>query len=142
MDNMDRDTSIKQCPVRPCIGQVGPSAIDVTINPIGDCCTNLIQEVEPISIYMKEITASILKGVVNCGTSEIGVEGVIVVATGPTGDHYVGVTNEDGEYSICVPGVGANISYSIEAYCCSSCSGNVCEDADCDCGCKDTLIPV
>lgn len=138
---MTNETAIKKCPTRPCIGQVGPSAIDVTVSPMGDCCANLIQEVDPISIYMKEITAAILKGRVNCGSSDTGVEGVIVVATAPDGSNYLGITNENGDYSICVPAVGSSIAYSIEAYCCSSCSGTVCEDTDCDCGCKNDTSP-
>lgn len=139
---MNNDSPIKQCPTRPCIGQVGPSPIDVTLSPMGDCCTNLIQEVDDISIYMKEITASILKGKVNCGSSQVGVEGVIVVATAPDGSHYVGVTNENGDYSIAVPSISSQLSYSIEAYCTSVCAGDVCQDADCDCGCKNTSIPM
>lgn len=121
-----------------CIAQVGPSAVDVTLTPMGNCCANIVQEVEPLSIFMKEIKASILKGRVNCGNSETGVEGVIVVATGPNGNNYVGITDFNGEYSICVPAVDANITYSLEAYCCGGCTGAICTDTDCDCGCKDT----
>lgn len=132
---MEKDLAVKTYN-KPCIAQVGPTALNVTVKPMGDCCTNIVQEVDPVSIYMKEIKASILKGQVNCGDSDTGVEGVIVVATSPSGTHYVGVTNMDGQYSICVPAVNSNTCYSIEAYCCSSCVGNVCEDAECDCGCK------
>lgn len=126
---------------RPCLAQVGPSATDVTIRPMGDCCANLIQEVNPISLYMKKITATILKGRVNCGSSEIGVEGLIVVVTANDGSHFVGITDENGEYGICVPSSRTNTTYSIEAYCCSSCAGPVCEDGPCDCGCKDRPTP-
>lgn len=138
---MNNEISTKQCPSRPCLAQVGTSGIDVTISPMGDCCTNLIQEVDPISLYMKKITAAILKGRVNCGSSDIGVEGLIVVATANDGSHYVGITDENGDYSICVPSSTSNTSYSIEAYCCSSCAGTVCEDGPCECGCKGSTSP-
>lgn len=120
----------------PCIAQVGPSSTCMTVKPMGDCCKNIVQNVDPVSIYMKEVKASILKGRVNCGNSTTGVEGVIVVATGPNGKHYVGITNNKGEYSICVPSVSSNTIYSIEAYCCGTCSGATCTDAPCECGCK------
>lgn len=86
---------------------------------------------------MRKIKTSILKGKVNCDDSNTGVEGVIVVATGPNNRHYVGITNRHGQYSICVPAVGRNTRYSIEAYCCGTCTGDICEPAPCDCGCKD-----
>lgn len=130
-----KEKSINTC-VNSCIAQVGPSPINMIVKPMGDCCTNIIQRVNPISIYMKEIKVSILKGRVNCGNSTTGVEGVIVVARSANGKYYVGVTNNNGEYSICVPSVSVNTSYSIEAYCCGTCLGNVCTNAPCECGCK------
>lgn len=121
---------------KPCLAQVPQPPVNLTVKPMGDCCTNIVQNVNPISLHMKEIRATILKGVVNCKDSSTGVEGVIVVATSHNGKHYVGVTNKQGQYSICVPAVNRDESYSVEAYCCSTCSGTVCTDAPCDCGCK------
>lgn len=128
-----------------CLAQVGPSSKSINVVPMGDCCTNLIQNVEPISIYMKNVNVAILRGKVICGSGDgQGVEGVIVVATSSgTTKNYVGITNSQGEYSICVPAVTRDRCYTVEAYCCGSCTGSgICEDADCDCGCKNSSIPM
>lgn len=120
-----------------CVAQVGATAKTVDVKRPGNCCVDIIASAPQISIVMKEIKASIIKGKVVCGSGSAGVEGAIVVATN-AGNRYVGVTNSNGEYSICVkaPTGSTPLTYSVEAYCCSSCVGEVCSSADCNCGCK------
>lgn len=129
-----------------CIAQVPTAPVEVPVCSAGCCCEDIITPVDPIYIYMKEINATILRGTVLCGSdpnpdgSHYSVAGVVVIATAPDGKNYVGITNDEGTYSICVSapeqGAPCPLIYSIEAYCCGCCSG-CCVPAPCECNCCD-----
>jgi hypothetical protein len=96
-----------------CLVQVIQDPIEVTVTEPNCCCNDIIIDDLDITIDLQQINASILRGIVNC-TDETGttpIANAIVVATDGT-DYYVGISNEDGEYSIVVPPG----TYTIQAY--------------------------
>lgn len=140
VSDVEDKTNTKVIEKNGCIAQVGAVSEKVTVYPIGECCDNLVKTVDDIKIFMKNINVSILTGKVICGSSseynKPSVKGVIVVATNKDKTaRYVGVTNDEGEYSICVPAAikSCGTEYSIAAYCCGSCSGVTYEDVECGC---------
>lgn len=113
------------------------------------CCKDIITKVNDIELEMNQINVTILRGKVICisGDKNTPVKGAIVVATDPYGNHFVGITNCDGEYSICVPlpkvappiiphGGEKGIKYEVQAYYCSSCNGPYSKDTECTCSPK------
>lgn len=124
-----------------CIGQVLQTPVNVTVAPSENgtcCCNNIITPVDDLYILMKEINATILRGTVLCASDEdSSVAGSIVVVTDNDGNNYVGITNSDGEYSVCVPlPEEESVEYEVQAYCCCSCNGDFCEEAPCTCSCN------
>lgn len=120
-------------PARGCIAQISPEAIEKTVDSLTNCCSNIVQSVDTSYISMKKINITILKGKVLCTTDKNApVKEAIVVATNcSTGENYVGVTNDYGKYSICVPSArGSCDKYTIAAYNCG------CPDAIKDAPCK------
>lgn len=121
-----------------CIAQVLQDPVFVGVTPptnTGCCCNDIIKDVDPISILMKKIKVNILRGTVLCFDGS-PVAGAIVVATDGT-NFFVGITNSDGEYSICVPiPEEGTVRYEVQAYCCCSCNGDFCEPAPCTCSCN------
>lgn len=87
---------------------------------------------------MKQINVTILRGTVLCASdNDAPVGGTIVVATDDDGNHFVGITNSDGEYSICVPlPEEEDVTYEVQAYCCCSCNGDFCKETPCTCSCN------
>lgn len=125
-----------------CIAQVLQTPGSVTVTPptnTGCCCNDIIKDVDDIYVLMKKINATILQGKVLCASDELKppVGGTIVVATDGAGNHFVGITNSDGEYSICVPlPEEDDVKYEVQAYCCCSCNSDFCEETPCTCSCN------
>ena len=152
VDTVVSEISKESCPdgeksctrTRECVAQVGVPSVTKEVSALGDCCRDLVQNVDPIVMKMKKIRATIIRGQVLCSDENgSGVEGVIVVARRENNNkNYVGITDEYGNYSICVP---PKCSYTISAYCCGNCegdgSGDICRDVDCECGCKGNNQP-
>ncbi|MEG2869683.1 MAG: hypothetical protein RR894_18270 [Terrisporobacter sp.] len=124
-----------------CIAQVlqSPASVTVTSPSSSCCCNNIITPVDDVYVLMKQINVTILRGTIFCASdsnNEVG--GTIVVATDSvTGNSFVGITNSDGEYSICVPiPEEGHVDYEVQAYCCCSCNGDFCEETPCTCSCN------
>ena len=122
-----------------CKAQLLPdSPITVVVSPSTSCCNGIIKPVANFPINMVEVDSSILRGKVVCGNTTTAVPGAIVVASyvdsaGVT-HYFVGVTNANGEYIICVqtPAAGAaDITYTVQAYRC--CCVNNPSPVDCTC---------
>lgn len=102
-----------------CIAQISPDVVEKTVDSLTKCCSNIVQFVDTSYISMKKINVTILKGKVLCATDRNApVKRAIVVATNcSTGENYIGITNEYGKYSICVPSARSSCDkYTIEAY--------------------------
>ena len=103
-----------------CKAQLLPdNPVTVIVPPSAQCCNNIITRVDNFPINMVNVDSSILRGKVVCGNDNTtAVPGAIVVASyvdsaGVT-HYFVGVSNANGEYVICVqtPAAGAaNITY-------------------------------
>lgn len=142
-----------------CIAQVlQKPAKGRIIKPSHDCCNcdNIITKVDPVYVLMKQINVTILRGYVCCGETPDDcsytnrpctnpVEGAVVVATVTvidtnfatvTENYYVGITNDKGEYSICVPVPEGKetVTYEVQAYKCS-CTEDLSDDVPCNCDC-------
>lgn len=100
--------------------------------------TNLIEDVtvgeqeqvfNVLYVQQYEFTCGVLEGTVVCESNEGFVSGCIVKAVNTeTDDTYLGVTDDNGFYAICVPpGI-----YDIFVL---NCSEECCEPIDCECGC-------
>lgn len=115
-----------------CRAQILQNPAIGSVVPMTDCCENIIQADNDIVVRMVDIETVILTGRVTCYTGGAAVNGAIVVAQVTVNDtttSYVGITNNDGYYAICVPNV--NATYSIQAYRC--CCTDEPLDADCTC---------
>jgi hypothetical protein len=114
-----------------CLAQVRPVGIEVDCSNPG--CPPFCDDKDCV-ITIKEINCCIIRGTVTCENGGAIVPGVIVFATGPVSSSspttYAGITNENGQYSICVPGTG---TYQVECYCCQD---DCCDLTTCECGCN------
>jgi len=126
-----------------CIGQVVQKPVCVTVEHqnCGCCCNNIITPVDDIYVLMKRVNVTILRGTVLCASNhDKSVEGIIVVATDGT-NYFVGITNCEGEYSICVPiPEECDVTYEVQAYCCCNCKGDLCEETECNCNFNEERI--
>ena len=88
----------------PCIAYKFPESVMVTCP--SDVTCPPFNPVPDLFLEAKEIKCCILQGFVLCGTDENKpVANVMVFATSTTtGKTFAGITNDDGQYSICVPG--------------------------------------
>lgn len=113
-----------------CKVQVGEASKCATVEKI-NCCDKIITNVCPIEMCLKEVENSILKGKVmeRCPRSHTSrpVANALVVATprcGHNQPNYVALTDNYGEYRICVPASKRHEKeYIVEAYYCGSCTG-------------------
>jgi hypothetical protein len=113
-----------------CIAYKCPEPVTVTCPPQVGCPP--FNPVPDTFLVAKEINCCILRGRVLCGTDfNNPVAGVIVFATSQTtGTTFAGITNDDGEYCICVP---ANDTYEIQSFCCTE---DCCDPVPCVCACN------